>query len=132
LWKKGKDMTRKKQFGELEDAILALFSQNNRPFSVKEIQKFLGDQNAYTTIMTVMSRLHAKGVLSRTKEGRSYLYFLKTPRKTLAFSTLKRKLKLTRLSEVFSFFLQETDGVREEELEEIEAMIQKYRRKREE
>lgn len=29
---------------------------------------------AYTTVMTVMSRLAAKGVLERRREGRGYLY----------------------------------------------------------
>jgi predicted transcriptional regulator len=29
---------------------------------------------AYTTVMTVMSRLHSKGILSRQKNGKSYVY----------------------------------------------------------
>jgi len=30
--------------------------------------------HAYTTIMTVMSRLHEKGVLARERRGRQYIY----------------------------------------------------------
>ena len=31
-------------------------------------------EHAYTTIMTVMSRLHEKGVLTRERRGRGYVY----------------------------------------------------------
>ncbi len=31
-------------------------------------------EHAYTTIMTVMSRLHEKGVLARDRRGRQYVY----------------------------------------------------------
>ena len=33
-----------------------------------------GDQLAYTTIMTVLSRLHEKGILDRERQGRGYQY----------------------------------------------------------
>ncbi|CAN5869850.1 N/A [soil metagenome] len=33
-----------------------------------------GAELAYTTVMTVLSRLHAKGILDRTKQGRGYTY----------------------------------------------------------
>lgn len=32
------------------------------------------DELAYTTVMTVLGRLHGKGVLDREKQGRSYRY----------------------------------------------------------
>lgn len=33
-----------------------------------------GREHAYTTIMTVMGRLHEKGVLERDRRGRQYVY----------------------------------------------------------
>ncbi len=33
-----------------------------------------GRRHAYTTIMTIMSRLHERGVLERTRAGRRYVY----------------------------------------------------------
>lgn len=47
------------------------------PSSVQAIQAALaraGHDLAYTTVMTVLTRLHDKGVVVRTKEGRRYLY----------------------------------------------------------
>lgn len=44
--------------------------------TVKKAQFFLGEDNqrAYTTTMTVMSRLAQKGLLTREKQGRHFLY----------------------------------------------------------
>jgi predicted transcriptional regulator len=34
----------------------------------------LGGELAYTTVVTILSRLHVKGVLERTRAGRAYAY----------------------------------------------------------
>jgi predicted transcriptional regulator len=48
------------------------------PLSVRAVLNELNrrrDQKlAYTTVMTVMARLEEKGILSRTREGRGYVY----------------------------------------------------------
>lgn len=48
------------------------------PVSVREIAAGLNDARrdelAYTTVMTVMTRLAEKGVLTRVREGRGYRY----------------------------------------------------------
>jgi len=51
--------------------------EDDRPLPVTEIQRRLkrgGKDLAYTTVMTVLTRLHNKGVLTRVKEGRQFLY----------------------------------------------------------
>ena len=51
--------------------------EDHQPLSVAEIQRRLksaGRDLAYTTVMTVLTRLHNKGILSRKKEGRQFLY----------------------------------------------------------
>jgi len=40
-----------------------------------EVQQTIGDL-AYTTVMTTLSRLHAKGALERQTAGRAYAYSL--------------------------------------------------------
>ena len=46
--------------------------------NVREVLEVLNAQSrrerAYTTVMTVLIRLHAKGLLERRKEGRSHVY----------------------------------------------------------
>lgn len=44
--------------------------------AVSEVHSILEARRdlAYTTVMTTMTRLHAKGLLSRRKDGRRYVY----------------------------------------------------------
>lgn len=46
------------------------------PVAVREVLEDLQRDRtlAYTTVMTVMDNLHRKGLLTREKEGRAYLY----------------------------------------------------------
>lgn len=39
-----------------------------------QVQHVLGDDLAYTTVMTILSRLHGKGLLRRLPVGRAYAY----------------------------------------------------------
>ena len=60
--------------GELEAAVLAVLQAAGRPLPPGEVRVRLGDGLAYTTVVTILSRLQAKGVLTRRKAGRAYRY----------------------------------------------------------
>jgi predicted transcriptional regulator len=60
--------------GELEAAVLAVLQSAGSPLTPGRVLDRLGDRLAYTTVVTILSRLHAKGVLERHKSGRAYLY----------------------------------------------------------
>lgn len=57
-----------------------------RPMLVREVLEELREQRplAYTTVMTVMDKLHRKGWLTREREGRAYLYQPSASRETYA------------------------------------------------
>ncbi len=59
--------------GPLEMRILGLLD-GSEPQSVSDLRSRLGNKLAYTTVMTVLSRLHEKGVVVRTKNGNRFLY----------------------------------------------------------
>jgi predicted transcriptional regulator len=42
--------------------------------SVREVHRAFGERTAYTTLMTTLDRLYKKGLLTRRKEGRAFLY----------------------------------------------------------
>ncbi len=66
------------ELGPLEMQILGSFSPSES-LSVTDVQARLhssGTELAYTTVMTVLSRLHEKGLLIRKKDGRRFLYGL--------------------------------------------------------
>lgn len=117
-------MNAKRSFGELETTILRLFVQHKEAMSVHDVMKHLKGDNAYTTIMTVLTRLYEKGILKRAKEGRSFVYSVK---KAPLFKRLKEKLMGTKPSEVFSYFLEEQ--MDPNELEKIETMIKEHKKK---
>jgi predicted transcriptional regulator len=60
--------------GELEAAVLAVLQEAGTALSPGEVRERIGGALAYTTVVTILSRLHAKGVLERHKAGRAYLY----------------------------------------------------------
>ena len=60
--------------GELESAVLAVLHAAGTPLSPGTVRERLGGGLAYTTVVTILSRLHAKGVLDRARMGRAYLY----------------------------------------------------------
>jgi predicted transcriptional regulator len=64
------------QFGDLEAAVMERLWSYHRAANVREVLDDLRQDRelAYTTVMTVMDKLHRKGWLRRTRVGRAYLY----------------------------------------------------------
>jgi predicted transcriptional regulator len=60
--------------GELEAAALAVLQSAGSSLTPGQVRDRLGCGLAYTTVVTILSRLHAKGVLTRAKTGRAYAY----------------------------------------------------------
>lgn len=68
-------MSRDPDLGPLEMKVLGLLGPE--PTAVADLQRALAKAQhelAYTTVMTVLVRLHDKGLVKRTKEGRRFLY----------------------------------------------------------
>jgi len=62
--------------GPLEVRVMGLL-RGGQPTAVAALRDALareGSELAYTTVMTVVSRLHKKGLLKRKREGNRYLY----------------------------------------------------------
>jgi predicted transcriptional regulator len=60
--------------GELEAEVLAVLWQRHEPASAEQVRQQLEGPLAYTTVVTILSRLHEKGVVTREKQGRSFTY----------------------------------------------------------
>ena len=63
--------------GALEADVLDTLWRMDEPMTPGEVREQLGGDLAYTTIMTVLSRLHQKDLVDRARTGRAYAY---TPR----------------------------------------------------
>ena len=69
--------TRKKlAAGELESQVLDVLWDAGRPLTPRDVLDALGGRRglAYTTVMTILSRLWQKGLLERDPHGRAYAY----------------------------------------------------------
>ncbi|HLQ53651.1 MAG TPA: BlaI/MecI/CopY family transcriptional regulator [Streptosporangiaceae bacterium] len=67
--------------GELEAAVLSVLWQAGRALSPGEVQQALTGQAdapapelSYSTVVTILSRLHAKKALDRRRDGRAFRY----------------------------------------------------------
>lgn len=54
--------------------MLASLWSHRRPVTAGEVQQSLDGDLAYTTVVTILTRLHDKGAVTRQKQGRSYAY----------------------------------------------------------
>lgn len=64
--------------GPLEAEVMGVLWRAGRPLPVREVAAALNAERtamlAYTTVMTVMSRLAGKGILARSRAGRRFVY----------------------------------------------------------
>ena len=60
--------------GELEADVLAVLWAAGEPLSPGEVQTKLDPGLAYATVSTILTRLHEKGLVERTKVDRSNFY----------------------------------------------------------
>jgi predicted transcriptional regulator len=78
--------------GPLEMRVLGLLDRTEAK-SVSEVRERLaatGAELAYTTVMTVLARLHAKGLAERRKDGHRYLYVASGRSKRVSAGILAR------------------------------------------
>lgn len=72
------DSRSRRSHGSLESAVLGFLRQAAAPRTAGEVRAWVNregnDDLAYTTVVTVLSRLHEKGLLDRVKVGRSFAY----------------------------------------------------------
>lgn len=67
-------MVERRAAGALEAGVLDVLWRADEPMTPGEVLEALGADLAYTTVMTVLSRLHAKGAVARERHGRAYAY----------------------------------------------------------
>jgi predicted transcriptional regulator len=77
------DAEQRRGYGDLAHAVLDLVSRAGAPVTPAQVRDALGGDLAhvqqaahlaYTTVMTVMARLHDRGLLARKRAGRAFAY----------------------------------------------------------
>jgi predicted transcriptional regulator len=120
-------------FGTLELRVLEALYEQSGPRSVRDLQPAF-EGVAYTTLMTTLDRLHRKGVLSRSKVGRAFVYRTRcTPealRSDLAGQALQAAFgeRASDLRPILSFFIETVSREDRESLEALERLVEERRR----
>lgn len=70
--------------GRLEDEVVAALAAADGPLTTGDVRDQLDSDLAYTTVMTTLSRLYEKGMVSRERVGRAYAYELTSPESRVA------------------------------------------------
>jgi predicted transcriptional regulator len=120
--------------GPLEMQVLGLL-RTGEAQGVSEVHDALsadGHELAYTTVMTVLTRLHEKGLLTRTKVGRRFAYVPSAKASGVKASIVQRihgKLfRGTRLAPIAA--LLDADDLDQAELRALRRLVDKKLRER--
>jgi predicted transcriptional regulator len=70
--------------GPLETRVMDAIWARPDEACVRDVFEVLGSDLAYTTVMTTLDRLYKKGLLSRRREGRGFLYRARVSRQELS------------------------------------------------
>ncbi|MBP5865427.1 BlaI/MecI/CopY family transcriptional regulator [Streptomyces sp. LBUM 1484] len=78
--------------GELEALVLSALREARAPESAGWVQERLGGDLAYTTVITILTRLLAKGAVTRERSGRSFVWTPASDQAGLAAHRMRRVL----------------------------------------
>ncbi len=120
------------KLGDLEADIMSAVWEMGEA-TVQDVKDALEPKRplAYTTVMTVMTRLAEKGLLNRHKVGRAYVYTPASTQEKMAGSMLRSlvgRLYDGAAGKAIAHLLETEDGVDEAELDRLEKLIQAKRK----
>jgi predicted transcriptional regulator len=100
--------TGRRPSGALEQEVLATLWASPEPLTPAAVQERLGDGLAYTTVKTILDRLHDKRMLTRGRVGKAYAYSPVVEQADLAAEAMRTALEGSAdRSAVLSKFLGE-------------------------
>ncbi|KAB2973949.1 MULTISPECIES: BlaI/MecI/CopY family transcriptional regulator [unclassified Streptomyces] len=83
---------RRRGQGELEALVLSALGEADGPATAGWVQERLGGGLAYTTVITILTRLLAKGAVTRERSGRSFAWTPASDQAGLAAHRMRRVL----------------------------------------
>ncbi len=124
----------RKILGDLEADIMEVVWANGE-VTVREVSDFLKRRReiAYTTVMTVMTRLADKGLLRKVKQGNAFIYQPVVSKEEFTKSTVKKvisELLGDFTAPVLSQFVDSVDEENPEKMEELARLIEEKRKKK--
>ncbi|MEV5827637.1 BlaI/MecI/CopY family transcriptional regulator [Spirillospora sp. NPDC052242] len=110
----------RRALGHLEAEVLAALAAADGPLSTAELRDRIPGDPAYTTINTILFRLHAKHLVTREREGRHYRYRPAVDESRLVADRMRDHLRLASdPSSVLSRFVQDLTADEERALRAV-------------
>jgi predicted transcriptional regulator len=118
----------RRAFGELEQQVLGVLWAADEPLVAREVQERLEDPPAYTTVTTILDRMHRKGAATRTARGRAFAYEAAVSESDIAAQHARALLANgnDRLAVLQGF----VDVLSEDDTERLTSMLRESRRRR--
>ncbi|RSN67361.1 BlaI/MecI/CopY family transcriptional regulator [Actinomadura sp. WAC 06369] len=110
----------RRALGHLEAEVLAALAAADGPVSTAELRDRIPGDPAYTTINTILFRLHAKHLVTRARQGRHYRYRPAVDESRLVADRMRDHLRLASdPSSVLSRFVQDLTADEERALRAV-------------
>lgn len=110
----------RRQIGQLEAEVLAALAAADGFVSTADLRSGLAGNPAYTTVNTILFRLHAKGLVTRVRQGRHFRYRLQVDEARLVADRMHDQLSYASdPSSVLSRFVQTLSAEEAQALREI-------------
>ena len=71
---KGRNVAARRPVGALEAAVLGCLWTAEGPLTPREVLTRVDEELAYTTVVTILTRLAAKGMVARERQGKVFVY----------------------------------------------------------
>lgn len=121
--------------GELETSVLEVLWRSREPKSVRDVWADLGSKRAlaYTTVLTVLDRLHDKRLVVRHREGKAFYYAPRLSREEFLGERAASMLSEGRVApnrSLLMAFLDSAERASPELVAELEHLVAERRRRR--
>lgn len=114
-------MSDRRPMGSLEAEVLQVLWRAEEPTTPGEVRERLDGDLAYTTVMTILSRLWQKDLVQRIKRGRAYAYMAVVSESDLAASRMN--VALTSTSDRIATMSRFVDGLDKREAAALRALL---------
>jgi predicted transcriptional regulator len=105
----------------LEAEVLADLWRRNEPATPGEVLEAIDADLAYTTVMTILTRLWRKGLVERHRDGRAYAY---SPKLTEAqFAAQRMQAALAKTQDRKAALVSFTDGLPKRDLQLLRRIL---------
>jgi predicted transcriptional regulator len=108
--------------GALEADVLDVLWRSDQPMTPAAVLDRLDGDLAYTTVMTILTRLHKKGLVDRSRAGRAYEYVPRVSEADLAASRMRTAL--TGTSDRFATINRFVDTLSKKDAAALRAVIE--------